>query len=78
LPVTNATSLVREIAGPEVFAVAAILPADFNRFPGLPLEIYFPKYMMPVLALDWISSRRCKAFFVHGTKNSHITTVPSR
>jgi len=76
LPVTDWTSLVGEIAGPEVFAVAAILPANFDRFPRAPLEIYLPEYMMLVLAFDWISSRGRKAFFVHGTKNSHNTVPP--
>jgi hypothetical protein len=56
----------------EVFAVAAILPLDFDRRICLTLEIDLAEDVTAILTLDWILPRSEESFFVFGAEYSHV------
>ena len=60
-----------EVDGAEVFAIAAVLPLEFDRSVGLPFEVDLAQQMAAILTLDRALARSEKSSLVFRTEYSH-------
>jgi hypothetical protein len=67
-----------EVGGAEVFAIAAVLPLEFDRSVGLTFEVDLAEQMAAVLTLDRTLPRSEESSFVFGTKYSHFRSSLQR
>jgi hypothetical protein len=67
-----------EVDGAEVFAIAAVLPLEFDRSVGLTFEVDLAEQMAAILTLDGILARSEESSFVFGAKYSHFRSSLQR
>jgi hypothetical protein len=61
-----------EIDGTEVFAVAAVLPADLGGNAAFAFEVDLTQQVASIFTLDWALPRCEEPALVFGTKYSHF------
>jgi len=61
-----------EIDRAEVFAVAAVLPLDFDWSFAQPFEVHLTQQMAAIFTLDWTLPRSEESSFVFRTEYSHF------
>jgi hypothetical protein len=71
-------TILVEIDGAEVFAIAAVLPLEFDWSVGLTFEVDLAEQMAAILTLDGILPRSKKSSFVFGAKYSHFRSSLQR
>ena len=67
-----------EIYGAEVFAIAAILPVEFDRSIGLTFEVNLAEQVAAILTLDGILARSEESSFVFRAEYSHFRSSLQR
>jgi len=67
-----------EIYGAEVFAIAAVLPLEFDRSIGLTFEVDLAEQMAAIRTLDGTLARGEESSFVFGAKYSHFRSSLQR
>jgi hypothetical protein len=61
-----------ELHGTEMFAVAAVLPLDFDWSLALTFEVHLTQQMAAIFTLNWTLPRSEKSSFVFRTEYSHF------
>jgi hypothetical protein len=67
-----------EIYGAEVFAIAAVLPVEFDRSVGLTFKVDLAEQVAAILALDGILARSEESSFVFRAEYSHFRSSLQR
>jgi len=67
-----------EIYGAEVFAIAAVLPLELDGSVGLTFEVDLAQQMAAILTLDGTLARSEESSFVFGAKYSHFRSSLQR
>jgi hypothetical protein len=67
-----------EVYGAEVFAIAAVLPVEFDRSVGLTFEVDLAEQVAAILTLDGILARSEESSFVFRAEYSHFRSSLQR
>jgi hypothetical protein len=67
-----------EIYGAEVFAIAAVLPVEFDRSVGLTFKVDLAEQVAAILTLDGILARSEESSFVFRAEYSHFRSSLQR